>query len=142
MQIKFLDEAFCRKFHYVLSNVDIKDWDFKIQLESRNIDVSLIFYHNIIDKSRLMSHFRAMPIDKLPPYAIEQATTIEQMEYLIEIKPSVSDDYPAILRQMKSNGSKILYLDSYTGIGATEQQFIQFFKINGISIVFDHQITL
>jgi hypothetical protein len=54
----------------------------------------------------------------------------------VEIKPSVGDDYPAVLRQMKAYpiDHKILFLVSYTG--TTEQQFIDTFKSAGIAVVF------
>lgn len=35
----------------------------------------------------------------------------------IEIKPVVGDDYRAVLRQMKANGSTVLFLERYTGKG-------------------------
>ena len=36
-------------------------------------------------------------------------------EYRIEIKPNVSDDYPAVLRQMRKNGSEVLFTKGYSG---------------------------
>jgi hypothetical protein len=56
--------------------------------------------------------------------------------YLIEIKPAVGDDYPAVLRQMKRNGSTILFLKSYVGAGATREQFIATFAAAGFRVVF------
>lgn len=55
---------------------------------------------------------------------------------LIEIKPSVGDDYPAVLRQMRANGSEILFTERYTGVGATEEQFIKTFALSDIKVVF------
>jgi hypothetical protein len=57
-----------------------------------------------------------------------------------EIKPSVSDDYPAVLRQMRGNGSTVLFTERYTGTGATEKQFVETFKISGIKVVFRHEV--
>src|SRR5262245_2694310 len=54
----------------------------------------------------------------------------------IEIKPLVGDDYPAVLRQMRANRSTILFLDRYTGQGATREQFIRTFKASGRHVVF------
>jgi hypothetical protein len=56
--------------------------------------------------------------------------------YAIEIKPVVGDDYPAVLRQMKRNGSTVLFLERYTGQGATREQFIKTFKISEFAVVF------
>jgi hypothetical protein len=61
-------------------------------------------------------------------------------ERRIEIKPSVGDDYPAILRQMRANESNVLFLETYTGIGATEQQFIQTFDLSNINVVFRRDV--
>ena len=54
----------------------------------------------------------------------------------IEIKPTIGDDYPAMLRQMRRNKSHILFLKNYKGQGATREQFIQIFKQAEISVVF------
>jgi hypothetical protein len=89
----------------------------------------------------------------------------------IEIKPSVGDDYPAVIRQIKAararlanqlarqepgittqyipymaqrleNGiSQILFLVSYTGIGATEKQFIATCGAAGIAVIFLKDVT-
>ena len=61
----------------------------------------------------------------------------------IECKPSVGDDYPAILRQMKSDGSHILFIGQggYRGTGATFQQVNAIFKSSNIRIVLQQEIT-
>jgi hypothetical protein len=60
--------------------------------------------------------------------------------YSIEIKPVVSDDFPAVLRQMKVSKAKILFVSKYTGIGATKEEFIQYFKTQDITVVFESDI--
>jgi hypothetical protein len=54
----------------------------------------------------------------------------------IELKPSVGDDYPAVLRQMKANGSGYLLLKEYVGTGATREQFIKTFATAGKTVIF------
>jgi hypothetical protein len=54
---------------------------------------------------------------------------------LIELKPSLSDDYPAVLRQMMVNKSTILLAGSYTGTGATLDQVRKIFKASNRTIV-------
>jgi hypothetical protein len=61
-------------------------------------------------------------------------------EYLIEIKPVVSDDFPAVLRQMKLSKAKILFISKYTGIGATKEEFVNYFKTQGIRVVFQSDV--
>lgn len=60
--------------------------------------------------------------------------------YRIEIKPIVSDDFPAVLRQMKISNSNILFINSYTGIGATIEEFIDYFKSQKIRVVFEAEL--
>lgn len=76
---------------------------------------------------------------------------INRLTLWIEIKPTVSDDFPAILRQMKASmpidnrysSEKryyILLVGDYTGIGATKEEFIEYFHSQGYLIIFEHQI--
>jgi hypothetical protein len=60
--------------------------------------------------------------------------------FTVEIKPRVGDDYPAILRQVKRNGSQYLLIRTYTGIGATEDQFVKFFESQGIKVIFESDV--
>lgn len=60
----------------------------------------------------------------------------DSSETKIEIKPTVSDDYPAILRQMKANKSEVLFTERYTGLGATEKQFVETFRLSKIKVIF------
>jgi hypothetical protein len=68
--------------------------------------------------------------------------------YRIEIKPTVSDDFPSILRAMKRlkptepesgfvryKSYKVLCLHQYTGEGATQEEFVAFMESQGIKIV-------
>ena len=78
----------------------------------------------------------------------------------VEIKPTVGDDYPAVLRQMKAArerprvafyGSRtiredvsrnvVLLLEEYTGVGATCEQFIEIFEASGIKVIFLDEIA-
>lgn len=58
----------------------------------------------------------------------------------IEVKPTVGDDYPTVLRQMQNNNSRVLFLETYTGIGATEEQFVEIFQRSGRSVVFRRNV--
>ena len=55
----------------------------------------------------------------------------------IDIKPSMGDDYPAVLRQMKAADCNVLYLVNYDGEGATLNQVVRMFASAGI-IVLEH----
>ena len=71
--------------------------------------------------------------------------------YCVEVKPTVSDDFPAILRQMKasmpvkrsdyqSDYFYILVVGTYTGTSATREEFIEFFSTQGYKVVFEKEI--
>lgn len=70
--------------------------------------------------------------------------------FTIEIKPTIGDDFPAVLRQMKASMPKkscersgrynILLVGQYTGLGASEEEFVQYFNSQGYWVVFEHQI--
>lgn len=60
--------------------------------------------------------------------------------FTIEIKPQVFDDYPSILRQMKHNNSKYLFISEYNGVGATLEQFKSYFETQGIKVIFESDV--
>ena len=84
----------------------------------------------------------------------ENWSTFDQEKYSsywIEIKPIIGDDFPAVLRQMKAsmpyqhndyNREKffILLVDQYTGVGATKEEFVEYFRTQGYSVIFKNQL--
>lgn len=58
----------------------------------------------------------------------------------VEIKPTVADEYPAVLRQMVRNKSDYLFVDQYAGEGATEEQFVAIFKASGKRVIFKRDV--
>ncbi len=69
------------------------------------------------------------------------------VKILIEIKPTIGDDFPSILRQMKASmpiredasRNKTFYclaVRDYVGEGASKEQFIDFFQSQGYTVVF------
>lgn len=58
----------------------------------------------------------------------------------IEIKPDVGDDFPAILRQMRRNGSDILLTRSYHGTGVSEKIFCEYMESQKLKVIFEHEI--
>jgi hypothetical protein len=53
----------------------------------------------------------------------------------VEIKPTVGDDWPTIMRQMKASKSNVLVYGHYHGAGITEDQFRAIFRNENISPV-------
>lgn len=58
----------------------------------------------------------------------------------IELKPTVGDDYPAVLRQMNAQLANVLFLERYTGVGATEEQFVKTFEMSDIRVLFRREV--
>lgn len=61
-------------------------------------------------------------------------------QFSIEIKPSMGDDFPAVLRQMKRSGANTLLVGQYTGLGASFQQVVDVFDSAHIIVVTTRQV--
>jgi hypothetical protein len=53
-------------------------------------------------------------------------------ELKIEIKPTIGDDYPSVMRQIKANKCNVLFYQSYSGAGISEQDMIKMFNMSKI----------
>lgn len=58
----------------------------------------------------------------------------------IEIKPTMGDDFPSVMRQMQRLGCDTLVLGEYTGRAVTAPQVRQMFEANGQKLVFVRDI--
>lgn len=137
LQALFLDDDFCRRF-FVASRPHWADriygvdgepnGSLEVAFERDGVDVQIRFY--LRDKEKTGDTYHVCS---------ETAH--------IEIKPTVSDDYPAVLRQIRSSiresnrfGSmgihNYLFLETYTGRGATRDQFEKIFASADIRVVF------
>jgi hypothetical protein len=77
-------------------------------------------------------HFsRSVPAPKL----------MREARVTIEIKPTIGDDYPAILRQIKQTKAEFILVDRYCGVGATQEQFVQFFQTQGKTVIFEADVN-
>lgn len=64
------------------------------------------------------------------------------MTFRIELKPEVGDDFPAVLRQMKSLRANILIMKKYTGIGASYEELVEFFNLENIKVILEKEIDI
>lgn len=64
----------------------------------------------------------------------------EPIQTKIELKPTMGDDYPSIMRQMQRLGATVCIVGQYTGRGASEPQLRDMFAANGYTIVFVQEI--
>lgn len=58
----------------------------------------------------------------------------------VEVKPSVGDDYPVVLRTMRANRCSVLLIEEYAGTGVTREQFVTVFRKSGIRVVFLEEV--
>lgn len=58
----------------------------------------------------------------------------------VEIKPSVGDDFPSVLREIRRQKANVLLLAQYAGTGATKEEFVALFESQGIRVVFTDQV--
>jgi hypothetical protein len=74
--------------------------------------------------------------DGLPVRPTSYATEILS----IEIKPTIGDDYPAVLRQMLANHSEWLFVGAFRASGATREQFVKTFEASGKRVIFREDV--
>lgn len=178
MQIKFLDQSYALKFAYYLEpnlfNMTQKDLNNAIRqtLNSKTMYLEVI-------KDKLPSFNKTKLLNVSNPtfehgydvaysvkyglnFFIDHRTTygdyyeifkIHKMNYVqlfIEIKPTIGDDYPSILRQIKASmpvqyehpqTKHCLLVGTYTGVGATKEQFVQFFQSQKYKVIFESDIN-
>jgi hypothetical protein len=83
-------------------------------------------------------------------YAFERNGS-HSLRIVVEIKPTVGDDFPSVLRQMKASMPvsdmdhirkvhRCLLLQDYMGEGANREQFVQFFRSQGYGVIFTDDI--
>lgn len=165
LQCLFLENAFCLKL------IDALGYNPAREFEKRRAEqlTSLTNHHDWLLKEEqranwdmaIASHRKAreeviIEIGKTKSWRFEPLVKNRQFEargwdvvfevpyadrFQIEIKPTVGDDYPAVLRQINAlrrdgYGRVVLFLERYIGVGATCDQFIAVFKQAGITVIF------
>lgn len=142
IQGMFLDDEFCLKTVNAYS-LFLKNKNKIMEVSVKNKITELKFEHSGIDVC-----FCAMVVGWSEDYITKEKTPCDvNVPFVIEIKPSVGDDYPAILRQIKiikklsSFARYILLVDQYCGKGISEENFIKLFYTEGIVVLFIRDIV-
>lgn len=162
MQIKFLDEEYRLKFAYVVfgdrvfafgcadrarqwveENSKTREWEFNnwaVRSKSLITAPLPVFEQDGIDVA--FDIFIGIRLSCVPHYhgPWPWPNVDFDKSFNVEIKPSIGDDYPAVLRQIQRNKSKYLLIRAYNGVGATTEQFVQFFKTQGIQVIFESDV--
>lgn len=132
------DSYYCRK----------GDWEYNI----KELEAFLTHYPNVenaqikIDYEFEYSGWDVKIIAELPfADAMWRASGLRNIVYqvscAVEVKSDVSDDYPAVLRQMKANERlykadyRALVFDKFTADGATLEQVRQIFSSSGFHVL-------
>jgi hypothetical protein len=132
--------------HAKLDDVRIK---YRVAYTIQSLDTAIAETEKEIREYRALCHRAEVVNRKFEQHGIDVQFRVDGPlvggDFGIEIKPSVGDDYPAILRQMnvllyRWGGIKILFTERYVGVGATVDQFKAIFRSAGIQIVFRHQV--
>ena len=170
LQVLFLEDAFCAQFVTVLE----PQWlsESLRQIRDRNNDARRGILDRLNQTWTPKTEKTKLAADLVKPLHVDWTVKFERQfeqhgcdvilngllrttdrsggyflyNSIIEIKPTVSDDYPAILRQMHTmrrvvgGGRLILFTERYAGVGATEAQFIKTFATSGIKVIFRRDV--
>jgi len=150
MQGRFLDDFYCHRFLQAVNpglfneqaTIPDSNWRFKLakgidniklrrSFENAGIDIKLSF---TVYYLQTLNYFRDIG------YMEYGSDYYQTSDFNIEIKPTVGDDYPAILRQMKTTKCNILFVGEYHGVGISRDNFLKYFKNEGIRVVFESEL--
>jgi len=82
------------------------------------------------------ARFEENGIDVILPWGFVAPTYLLK----IELKPSMGDDYPTVMRQMKRLGAWLLVVEQYTGRGVSETQMRGIFTASRLTVLFTQEI--
>jgi hypothetical protein len=116
IQARFLDPLFCDAFislsrRYIIE--DRRPLKYKVSFERKGIDVLINYWTRDRESFSDPTDFTGL-----------------------EIKPSIGDEFPTVLRQMERLGVKICVAEHYTGRGTSEPIVKKIFESNGYTLIF------
>lgn len=122
LQMRFLDETFISRFvsKKLIPAISAKEFSLdEIQFEHRGWDVFIEYR-----------------------YSKETGGELDMFgSVCFEIKPCMGDDFPAVLRQMKTNRNRqwatfaVCIIEDFTACGATFEQVNQMFRLSKFSLM-------
>jgi uncharacterized protein (DUF3820 family) len=122
--------------------IPITTVNFRVErrFEVSGVDVVLTIMTGIQWNRGIEHNIYGLPRDSYWSWPQWENSAHWRVEFNIELKPTIGDDYPAVLRQMKRTDSNVLFVGAYTGKGATEEQFVATFRTAGIRVVFARDV--
>lgn len=134
LQVLFLDDVFVDKFfEYIQKTEQRKNLQW-VRKENTYSGGEMVDLGGVPDYSKRKVFFEQSAID-----VTIQAPHVDT--FLIELKPNISDDYPAVLRQVMNNKCPYVVCKSFTAKGATLEQARKVFAASGKSIILLSDIT-
>ncbi len=122
--IEEFPETYIESISFEKGGVDVS-FDYISKYESIYFEYDYKVYHAHYDYER----------DSYGPHDVDSEFRNIHNHFKVEIKPSVGDDFPSIMRQMKSNKCNTLFYTEYTGQGLTEEQMRKMMKIENIDTI-------
>jgi len=107
-------------------NFEVKGVDVVLDVEVSFVSPAII---EAFDKS-----WELFSVNNLGSAIFSATRFSEYLQFHIECKPSLGDDYPAVLRQMRANNSHSLLITRYAGVGATLEQVRAIFAASEIRL--------
>lgn len=161
LQSRFLDDEFCKKTMELINPgywlrllQELKN-DFDNGISHLAVENRPSFF-DITVEERVFAEFEVRGADVEMHCSLRATKSFEIKRYgrvyhtggfdqstravRLELKPQVSDDFPSVLRQMKTSRCDVLVTRAYTGVGATEEQFRQMFLRSNIVVLMENEI--
>jgi hypothetical protein len=106
----------------------------KIDFEQKGLDVQYSVSYGYSSFSAGSDYYRAQAV-------FDEFWNNElNLDIKVELKPYIGDDFPTVLRQMKTSGAMILVIREYNGAGASYDEFKQYFNSQGIRVFKEEEI--
>lgn len=84
--------------------------------------------------------FEEAGVDVVVQWGYGIDTFFRGLPLTVELKPTLGDDYPTVLRQMQRLKANVLVVGAWAGRGVTEPQMRAMFQASGINVVFVQEI--
>lgn len=147
LQALFLEEQYCLKLlmaHSIIAHKVLKKYlaaSYMPEFLERALFVPIAildvqFEYHAVDVF-LNADYQLLDLDS------QEARHTRRLPIAVEIKPTIGDDFPAVLRQVKASkvpAMHCVFLETYTGIGATPEQLRKMFLLSDVGLVYRHEV--
>lgn len=150
LQALFLEDWYCLAFAAALGHYDKEILFSPEDYQSCAINVQEQLYEppsyeEAIRQLKLKTEVEFEPVDVSLYWTIVNWIKPIGGRYSVEIKPSIGDDYPVVLRKMKANmgrftGQPVLFVDQFSAVGVTKEQMVKMFNFSGIAVVWKENV--